>query len=209
MKISSRSLTDGQPIDGAYAFCVPATEGHVALSSNRNPHIAWSDLPAGTRSLVLICHDPDVPSRGDDVNQEDRSIPADLPRVDFFHWVLIDIDPALGELPEGAFSSGITVRGKPGPAGPNGTQQGINDYTGWFASDPDMTGDYHGYDGPCPPWNDSISHRYIFTLYATDLAACPVGGRFTGQDVRSAIAGHILGEAALTVRYSLNPAVPA
>ena len=130
MKISSRSLTDGQPIDGNYAFCVPAAEGHVALSSNRNPHIAWSDLPAGTRSLVLICHDPDVPSRGDDVNQEGRSVPADLPRVDFFHWVLVDIDPALGELAEGAFSAGVTARGKPGPAEPNGTQQGINDYTG-------------------------------------------------------------------------------
>ncbi len=209
MKISSRSLKDGQPIDGTYAFCVPAAEGHVALSDNRSPHIAWSDLPAGTRSLVLICHDPDVPSQGDDVNQEGRSVPADLPRVDFFHWVLIDIDPALGELAEAAFSSGVTARGKPGPAGPHGTRQGINDYTGWFAGDPDMRGDYHGYDGPCPPWNDSIVHRYVFTLFATDLARCPMSERFTGQQVRDALAGHILGQAALTVRYSLNPAVPA
>ncbi len=209
MKISSHSLTDGQPIDGAYAFCVPAAEGHVALSDNRSPHITWSELPAGTRSLVLICHDPDVPSRGDDVNQEGRTVPADLPRVDFFHWVLVDIDPALGELAEGAFSSGVTARGKPGPAAPQGTRQGINDYTGWFAGDADMSGDYHGYDGPCPPWNDSITHRYIFTVFATDLARCPVNDRFTGQDVRDALAGHILGQAALTVRYSLNPAVPA
>jgi len=209
VKISSRNLKDGQPIDGTYAFCVPAAEGHVALSDNRSPHIAWSDLPAGTRSLVLICHDPDVPSQGDDVNQEGRSVPADLPRVDFFHWVLIDIDPALGELAEAAFSSGVTARGKPGPAGPHGTRQGINDYTGWFAGDPDMRGDYHGYDGPCPPWNDSIVHRYVFTLFATDLARCPMSERFTGQQVRDALAGHILGQAALTVRYSLNPAVPA
>ncbi|TVO58115.1 YbhB/YbcL family Raf kinase inhibitor-like protein [Denitromonas halophila] len=209
MKITSRSLKDGQPIDGAYAFCVPAAEGHVALSDNLSPHIAWSDLPAGTRSLVLICHDPDVPSQGDDVNQEGRSVPADLPRVDFFHWVLIDIDPALGELAEGAFSSGVTARGKRGPAAPHGTRQGINDYTGWFAGDPDMRGDYHGYDGPCPPWNDSIVHRYVFTLFATDLVSCPMSERFTGQQVRDALAGHILDQAALTVRYSLNPAVPA
>ena len=209
MKIVSKSMTDGQPIDGAFAFCVPAETGHVALSSNRNPHIAWSDLPEGTRSLVLICHDPDVPSRGDDVNQEDRQVPADLPRVDFFHWVLVDIDPDLGELPEGAFSDGVTARGKPGPDAPLGTQQGINDYTAWFAGDDDMRGDYHGYDGPCPPWNDSITHHYVFTLYATDLAQCPVSGRFPGQDVRTAIAGHILDQAELTVRYSLNPAVPA
>ena len=59
-----------------------------ALSANRNPDFAWSDAPAGTRSFALVCHDPDVPSRGDDVNQEGRVVPASLPRVDFFHWVL-------------------------------------------------------------------------------------------------------------------------
>ena len=44
-------------------------------------------VPAGTKSFALICHDFDVPSRGDDVNQADREVPADLARVDFFHWV--------------------------------------------------------------------------------------------------------------------------
>ena len=38
-----------------------------------------------------LCHDPDVPSRGDDVNKEGRIVPASLPRVDFFHWVLVDL----------------------------------------------------------------------------------------------------------------------
>ena len=209
MKLTSHSLTDGAPVDGKYAFGVPAAEGHVQLSANLSPHLAWSALPAGTRSLVLICHDPDVPSVGDDVNQEGRSVPASLPRVDFFHWVLVDLDPALGEVAEGAFSSEVTARGKAGPSAPHATRQGINDYTGWFAGDADMAGDYYGYDGPCPPWNDSIRHRYVFTLYAIDLASCPVDGRFTGQQVRDAIAGHVLAEAALTVTYSLNPAVPA
>ena len=66
MILSSNSIVDGQPIPGAYAFCVPDPENHVRLAANRNPQLAWSDLPAGTRSLVLVCHDPDVPSRGDD-----------------------------------------------------------------------------------------------------------------------------------------------
>ncbi|WP_230969033.1 YbhB/YbcL family Raf kinase inhibitor-like protein [Nitrogeniibacter aestuarii] len=209
MKLSSNSMVNGQPISGKYAFGVPADEGHVSLSSNLNPHLAWADLPAGTKSLVLICHDKDVPSKGDDVNQEGKTVPPDLPRVDFFHWVLVDIDPSSGEIREGEYSSKVTAKGKSGPAATQGTRQGINDYTNWFAGDADMGGDYYGYDGPCPPWNDSIKHHYIFTLYATDLDSVPVEGRFTGQDVREAIAAHTLASASMTVTYSLNPDVPA
>lgn len=209
MKLSSNSMANGQPISGKYAFGVPADEGHVSLSSNLNPHLAWADLPAGTKSLVLICHDKDVPSKGDDVNQEGKTVPSDLPRVDFFHWVLVDIDPSSGEIREGEYSSEVTAKGKSGPAATQGTRQGINDYTNWFAGDADMGGDYYGYDGPCPPWNDSIKHHYIFTLYATDLDSVPVEGRFTGQDVRDAIAAHTLASASMTVTYSLNPDVPA
>jgi Raf kinase inhibitor-like YbhB/YbcL family protein len=72
-----------------------------------------------------------------------------------------------------------------------------------------MKGDYHGYDGPCPPWNDEILHHYVFTLYALDVARCAVEGRFTGADARAAIAGHVLAEAKLTGTYSLNPALAA
>jgi len=209
MKLISNSMADGQPIEGKFAFGVPAAEGHVTLSSNLNPHLAWSDLPAGTKSLVLICHDKDVPSRGDDVNQEGKTVPASLPRVDFFHWVLIDIDPAREEIKEGEYSSEVTAKGKAGPSAPHATRQGINDYTSWFAGDPDMGGDYFGYDGPCPPWNDSIKHHYVFTLFATDLTTLPLDGSFTGQQVREAIARHTLDAASITVTYSLNPDVAA
>ncbi|MDD5297109.1 MAG: YbhB/YbcL family Raf kinase inhibitor-like protein [Rhodocyclaceae bacterium] len=207
MKLYSDSFPDNAPIPGEFAFCVPAQTGHVALAPNRNPHLAWSDLPAGTQSLALICHDPDVPSRGDDVNQEGRTVPASLPRVDFFHWLLVDLAPAAGEIAAGEFSAGVTPRGKAGPDAPRGTRQGINDYTGWFAADPDMAGNYFGFDGPCPPWNDEILHHYVFTLYALDLPRCPVDGPFTGQALRSALAGHILGQARLTGTYTLNPAL--
>jgi phosphatidylethanolamine-binding protein (PEBP) family uncharacterized protein len=40
----------------------------------------------GTKSFAIVCHDPDVPSKGDDVNQEGRAVPRSLARVDFFHW---------------------------------------------------------------------------------------------------------------------------
>ena len=207
MKLSSNAITDGRPIPGDFAFCVPDPESHVTLAPNRNPHLAWTDLPPGTRSLVLICHDPDVPSRADDVNQEGRVVPPDLPRVDFSHWVLVDLDPGRGEIAEGEFSSGVTAGGKPGPQGPAGTRQGVNNYTEWFAGDASMAGDYYGYDGPCPPWNDSIVHHYRFTLYALDTPRCPVEGRFGRQEVLDAIRGHVLAEASVTGTYSLNPDV--
>jgi Raf kinase inhibitor-like YbhB/YbcL family protein len=205
MQLSSNSIADGQAIPGDYAFCVPDAENHVAFAANRNPHLAWTDLPANTRSLVLICHDSDVPSKGDDVNQEDREVPADLARVDFTHWVLVDIAPERMSIAEGEFSDKVTPRGKAGPEGPAGTRQGINHYTDWFAGDSDMAGDYYGYDGPCPPWNDAIVHHYHFTLYALDLPRCPVEGRFGRAEVLAAIEGHVLAQASIGGTYSLNP----
>jgi hypothetical protein len=205
MKLWSDSFRHGERIPPAYAFGRPNPTTHVELSDNQNPHLAWSDLPAGTKSLVLICHDSDVPSRPDNVNKEGVSVPVSLPRVDFYHWVLVDLAPGAAPIRAGEFASGITPRGKSGPAGPRGARQGINDYTAWFAGDADMKGDYFGYDGPCPPWNDEIVHHYHFTLYATDLARCPVEGQFTGPDVLKAIQGHILGQARLTGTYAINP----
>jgi Raf kinase inhibitor-like YbhB/YbcL family protein len=207
MKVTSNSFKDGQPIPGDFAFCLADPEHHVCLGRNLNPHLAWSDAPPGTHSFVVICHDPDVPSKGDDVNQEDRTVPASLPRVDFFHWVLVDLPASLSEISEGEFSSDVTPRGKPGPHAPHDARQGINDYTGWFDSDNDMRGDYYGYDGPCPPWNDEIVHHYVFTVFALDVGRLDVDGKLTGQQVRAAMQGHILAQASLTGTYTLNPSL--
>lgn len=209
MRLTSSALHNHKPIPAAYAFGAPDLEQHVVLSANLNPPLAWSGLPEGTLSLALICRDLDVPTRADDVNQEDRSVPADLPRADFYHWILVDLPPKPARIEEGEFSNGVTPHGKPGPEGPRGTRQGINNYREWFANDPAMAGDYFGYDGPCPPWNDSIVHRYVFTLYALDVARCPVEGRFTGPEALAAMAEHVLGQASITCTYSLNPVVPA
>jgi Raf kinase inhibitor-like YbhB/YbcL family protein len=207
VKLSSSSFADGAAIPAEFAFCAPDPKTHATLSKNRNPNLTWSDVPAGTRSFAVICHDPDVPSRGDDVNQEGRSVPKSLPRVDFFHWALIELPAGVPAISAGEFSSKVVPRGKPGPDAPHGARQGLNDYTGWFASDAEMSGDYHGYDGPCPPWNDEMPHRYVFTVFALDVARLDVPARFGGADVRKAIEGHVLAQAAITGRYTLNPAV--
>ena len=205
MRLWSDSFADGGRIPGEHAFAVIDAAHHVRLTANRNPHLAWGGAPAGTKSFVLICHDRDVPSRPDDVNQEGREIPAGLPRVDFFHWVLVDIAASTTRIDAGAYSHEVTPRGKGGPVAANGTRQGINDYTAWFKGDHDMEGDYYGYDGPCPPWNDSIVHRYVFTVYALDVEPVPLDGRFTGAEVRRAIEGHVLASASITGTYTLNP----
>ena len=207
MELVTTAFANGAPIPAEYAFGTVDPVRHVALSGNRNPDFAWRGVPAQAKSLVLICHDPDVPSRGDDVNQEGRTVPAALPRVDFFHWVLVDLPPDTPAIAGGEFSSGITPRGKPGPHAPRNARQGLNDYTGWFAGDKDMAGSYYGYDGPCPPWNDSILHHYVFTLYALDVARLDVAGAFTGAQARAALASHVLAEASTHGIYTLNPAV--
>ena len=204
MKIWSNSFADGHLIPGRYAFCVPDPTQHVRLSDNVNPHLAWEGAPEGTKSFAVLCVDPKVPSVGDDVNQEGRTVSASLPRVEFGHWVLVDIPAGTTAIAEGSHSEGVVLRGKSGPEAPGGLRHGINDYTAWFAGDAEMGGDYFGYDGPCPPWNDELMHEYVFTVYALDIATLPVDGKFRFDDVRNAIAGHILAEASITGKYTLN-----
>ena len=217
MRLWSETFMEGAALPARCAFaCIDAAR-RTRLSDNRNPHLAWDDVPAAAHSLALFCRDVDAPSSADHVNAEGYTLPASLPRVEFHHWTLVDIPVELHALGEGVLSELVTPHGKPGPLVPfmikNGTEhqlrQGVNDYTGWFAGDPAMAGEYYGYDGPCPPWNDERVHSYIFTLYALDIPRFPLEGRFTGAEARLAIVGHILDEARIFAVYSLNPEVAA
>ena len=207
MKVHSDSFADGAVIPARYAFARIDQTAHVALSDNCNPHLAWEGFPAETKSFAVVCHDYDVPSKADDVNQEGREIPASLPRVSFHHWILVDLPPSVTSIAESEHSHQVTPKGKSGPEARHGSRHGINDYTQWFASDHDMRGDYYGYDGPCPPWNDSIVHHYVFTVYALDVERLPIEGRFDGQQAMEAINRHVLDKASITGVYSLNTRV--
>lgn len=203
MEILSHSFSHGDVIPARFAFAKPDPEERVTLSDNVNPHLEWTGVPEGTKSFALICHDYDVPSKGNDVNQADREVPENLPRVDFFHWVLVDLPPDKTSIEEGEYADGVVSGGKPQDC--HLGRQGLNDFTGWFSGDPDMAGSYYGYDGCAPPWNDSIIHHYVFTVYALDVPTVDVEGDFTGHDVRAAIEGHVLAEAALEGTYTQNP----
>jgi len=207
MKLWSESFKDGAAIPGDNAFAVKDPATHVRFAANRNPHLAWDEVPNGTESLVLFCIDGDAPTDGSNVNQEGKTVPASLPRTDFYHWTLVDIPPAMASIAEGQFSQAVTPKGKPGPViadGAHPLRHGINDYTSWFAGDKGMAGDYYGYDGPCPPWNDERVHHYVFRLYALDIPRFPLEGRFTGPEAMAAIHGHILDEAQTIGTYTLK-----
>jgi len=150
MELSSTVFTPGGAIPPRYTC-----EGDDVA-----PPLAWSELPDRTQSLALIVDDPDAPD------------PA-APTRTWVHWVLIDIPPDAGALPEG---------GRPLPGG---CRTGLND---WQRA---------GYGGPCPPVG---RHRYFFKLYALDTRLPDLASP-TKADLERAMQGHVLAQTQLIGTY--------
>ena len=206
MRLTSETFQDMGRMPDECAFGLLGPDKEYVWGRNLNPHLTWSDLPPGTRSLVLINDDLDVPVKLDTFNKEGAVVSKSLARRTLCHWVLVDLAPEGPPIALGEFSRDVTVGGKPGPQATRGTRQGINEYTAWFKSNEKMRGDYYGYDGPCPPWNDEIPHRYVFTLYALEAPRLDVEGRFDKDAALAAIKRtRVLGEASITGLYALNP----
>ncbi len=93
----------------------------------------------------------------------------DAPFGTFTHWVLFDIPATTTMLAEDVSDVGI--------AGANGFGK-------------------VGYGGPCPP-PDHDAHRYFFRLYALDTPSLGLDAGVQLEDVETAMAGHVLAEAAL------------
>ena len=198
MRIRSDSFAAGGPIPAEFAM--GAADG---FGGNRNPHLAWDEVPAGTRSFALLCIDPDVPTDPALVADAATPIPVEHPRGDFVHWVVADIPADVREIAAGSCSDGLTVKGKPAGRDAGGVR-GLNDYTGWFAGDAAMGGQYFGYDGPYPPAHDLRIHRYFFRLFALDVPSLGLPQPFTAADLLRALHGHVLAEAAIYGTYSLH-----
>lgn len=206
MRITSESFEHGQRLSAEYAAGQRTVEG-VGFAANRNPQLRWNDVPAGTKSFALLVIDPDVPTVAEMVGKDGVEIPVDQPRTEFFHWAVVDIPAEVREIAAGACSDGVVPHGKATPNGPAGSRQGLNSYTGWFAGDASMAGDWRGYDGPFPPPNDLRLHRYFFRVFALDVERLDLPERFEGPDVLRAMHGHVLAEAATYGTYSLHPGV--
>jgi Raf kinase inhibitor-like YbhB/YbcL family protein len=93
LAITSAAFADGGPI--------PAR--HTCQGEDVSPSLAWTALPAGTKSLALIVDDPDAPD------------PA-APKRTWVHWVLYNLPATAAGLAEAV------------TALPAGTLQGRNDW---------------------------------------------------------------------------------
>lgn len=78
---------------------------HTCDGKDISPPLAWSGVPAGTKSLALIVDDPDAPD------------PA-APKMTWVHWVLYNLPADAAQLPQGV---------APGQL-PAGTREGKNDW---------------------------------------------------------------------------------
>ncbi|VBB42959.1 conserved exported hypothetical protein [uncultured Desulfatiglans sp.] len=87
MELKSIAFEEGKPIPVQYTCDGPDV----------SPPLTWSGVPAGTKSLALICDDPDAPMGT------------------WVHWVYYDIPAEAGGLPEA-----VRPDEKPSPGGTHG-----------------------------------------------------------------------------------------
>jgi Raf kinase inhibitor-like YbhB/YbcL family protein len=206
LKVSVDSFKSGEMIPNKYAFCVPAAQGHTAPGANFSPSISWSKGPRGTESYAVVLFDTDSPAeQRDKMNKEGVTLTPAIPRRTFYHWVLVDIPPNIQLLKEGADSDARVVRGKPATPAAAGIR-GLNDYTKVTANNEAMKGQYYGYDGPCPPWNDEVIHHYHFVVYALKVKSLGLSKDFDGAAAIEAMKDKILAQGEVVGLYTQNPA---
>jgi Raf kinase inhibitor-like YbhB/YbcL family protein len=94
IKITSSAFASGEVIPKKY----------TGEGADVSPPLAWSNLPEGTKELVLICDDPDAPTK-----------------EPWVHWVIYKLPADLAGLPEG-------VSQQPRLKSPAGSLQGQNSW---------------------------------------------------------------------------------
>jgi Raf kinase inhibitor-like YbhB/YbcL family protein len=207
LKVSVDSFKNGGIMDNKFAFCAPAAQGHTTGGANLSPSISWSKGPRGTKSYAIILYDTDSPAeQREKMNKEGITMTADIPRRNFYHWVLVNIPANITSLKEGADSSARVVHGKPATPAGAGAVRGLNDYTKVTAANDAMKGQYYGYDGPCPPWNDDVVHHYHFTVYALSVPSLDLPKDFDGPAAMDAMKGKILAQGEQLGLFTQNPA---
>ncbi len=99
----------------------------------------------------------------------------------WWHWIVYNIPPQITNLPADAGYPGLNLL-------PTGARLGPTDFG------------EHAYGGPCPPKGNK-PHRYIFTVYALDVASLDVPAGATPVAVGARIRAHAIAEGTLTAMY--------
>jgi len=200
VKVGGLSADGRLPASAAYC---PPTRMEPA-EYNISPSVSWSRGPMATRSYALLMTDLDVPKDLSSINKSGVVLTAETPRVPFIHWVLIDIPPTVTHLRRGEESAGFVLKGNPiGPT--DHGLRGANVYTHYYPKDSPLAGPRGGYDGPCPPRNDVVAHRYVTRVYALDVPSLGLEGLFFGEDALRAMQGHVLAAGEADAVYSYMP----
>jgi Raf kinase inhibitor-like YbhB/YbcL family protein len=205
LKVSVDSFKNGKMIPNKHAFCVPAAQGHTTAGPNISPRVSWSKGPRGTKSYAIILYDTDSPKeQREKMNKEGMTLTSSVPRRTFYHWVLVDIPASVTSLPEGAEATGRVPHGI--PAATKVGVRGISDFTKIFAANEQMKGDYYGYTGPCPPWNDENIHHMHFIVYALTVPTLNLGTAFDGAAAVEALKDKVLAQGEVLGLFTQNPA---
>ena len=75
MKLISHDLQDGEKLPNRHVFNGMGYDG-----DNISPHLAWDEVPAGTKSFVVTCFDPDAPTGSGQAELPEEAIQT---RTDF------------------------------------------------------------------------------------------------------------------------------
>lgn len=108
LKVTSPAFKDGGMIPSKF----------TCDGEDISPALEWPSVPDQTKSIALICDDPDAP------------------RGTFVHWVLYNLPPDTRKLPENV---------KAGGTWPNGACQGTNDFGAAGFNGPCPPGGTHRY----------------------------------------------------------------
>ncbi len=187
LTVTVEGITAGKPIDDGFASCKADSGGGTVPAGNSAPIIRWTGAPAETLSFAVLVIDRDVPADFTQANRPDRAIPEDAQRRNFYHWLMVDIPPIISHLDAGTYTYAT---------------QGKNSFG-------DRARGAHGYDGPCPPFNDLRVHNYHFMVYALGVRTLGLAPGFSGEQAEKALQGHVLAHGELIGTYTTNPAVKA
>ena len=136
-----------------------------------SPPLSWSDSPQGTKSFALALVDPDVPLEEDWFPYKGMLKVGMWPGDLCVHWMVYDIPASATGLGEGSLAAGA------------------KELTNGMGSP--------GYLGMGPPAGHK-AHKYIFTLYALNVATLGLSPEAGYLDFTNAMKGKVLATASLT-----------